>query len=43
MRLNEKLEIVSFKGENLQNKRSKIINKSRYLNKFTLLRHDSKD
>ena len=35
--LNEKLEIA------LLNKRSELISKSRHQNKFTLLRHDSKD
>ena len=41
--LNEKLEIASYKGDNLLNKRSELINKCRHQNKFTLLRHDSKD
>ena len=41
--LNEKLEIALYKGDNLLNKRSELINKCRYQNKFTLLRHDSKD
>ena len=41
--LNEKLEINSYKGNNLLNKRSELINKCRHLNKHTLLRHDSKD
>ena len=35
--LNGKLEIASYKGDNLLNKRSELINK------FTLLRHDSKN
>ena len=42
LRLNEKLEINSCKGNNLLNKRSELINKCRHLNKHTLLRHDSK-
>ena len=41
--LNEKLEINSYKGNNLLNKRSELINKCRHLNKHTLLRHDTKD
>ena len=41
--LNEKLEINSYKGNNLLNKRSELINKCRHLNKDTLLRHDTKD
>ena len=41
--LKEKLEIASYKGGNLLNKRSEFINKCRHLNKFTLLQHDSKD
>ena len=41
--LNKKLEIYSYKGNNLLNKRSKLINKGRHLNNHTLLRHDSKD
>ena len=41
--LNEKLEIASYKGDNLLNKRSELINKCRHQNKFTLLWHDSKD
>ena len=41
--LNEKLQIASYKGDNLLNKRSKLINKCRHQNKFTLLWHDSKN
>ena len=41
--LKEKLEIASYKGDNLLNKRSEFINKCRHQNKFTLLQHDSKD
>ena len=41
--LNEKLEIASYKGGNLLNKRSELINKCRQQNKYALLRHDSKD
>ena len=41
--LHEKLEIASYKGNNLLNKRSKHINTCRHHNKFILLRHDSKD
>ena len=41
--LNEKLEINSYKGNNLLNKRLELINKCRHLNKHTLLRHDTKD
>ena len=41
--LNEKLEIALYKGDNLLNKRSELINKCRRQNKFTLLWYDSKD
>ena len=41
--LNEKLEIASYKGHNLLNKRSEIINKCRHRNKFALAFYDSKD
>ena len=41
--LNKKLEINSYKGNNLLNTRSELINKCRHVNKHTLLRHDSKD
>ena len=41
--LNENLEIASYKGDNLLNKRSDLINKCRHQNKLTLLRYDSKD
>ena len=41
--LNKKLEINSYKGNNLLKKRSELINKCRHLNKHTLIRHDSKD
>ena len=41
--LNEKLEIVSYKGDNILNKRSELINNYRHQNKFTLLRHPFKD
>ena len=41
--LNEKLEIASYKGDNLLNKRSELISKCRHQNKFTLLWHDTKD
>ena len=41
--LNEKLQIASYKGDNLLNKRSKLINKCRHQNKYTLLWHDSKN
>ena len=41
--LNEKLQINSYKGNNLVNKRSELTNKCRHLKKHTLLRHDSKD
>ena len=41
--LSEKLEIVRYKGHNLLNKRSEIINKCRHRNKFALAFYDSKD
>ena len=40
--LNEKLEIASYKGDNLLNRRSELIGKCRHQNKFTLLRHDNR-
>ena len=40
--LNEKLEIASYKGDNLLSKMSELINNCRHQNKFTLLRHDNK-
>ena len=43
MCLNEKLEIVSYRGDNLMNDRSEHISKCRHKNKFTPLRHNSKD
>ena len=43
LRLNEKLEIASHKGDNLLNKRSELVNKCRHQHKFNVLRHDSKD
>ena len=39
----EKLEIASYKGDNLLNKRSEFINKCRYQNRLTHLQHDNKD
>ena len=41
--LNEKLEIVLFKGSKILNRRTELISKCRYVNKHTLLRHDTKD
>ena len=41
--LNEKLEIASYKGDNLLNKRKELISKYRHQHKSTFLRHDSKD
>ena len=41
--LNEKLEIARYKGHNLLNKRSEIINKCRHRNKFALALYNSKD
>ena len=41
--LNEKLEIALYEGENLLNKKTKLISKCCHKNKFMLLRHDSKD
>ena len=43
MCLNEKLEINPYKGNNLLNKRSELINKCSHLNRHTLLHHESKD
>ena len=40
---NEKLEINSYKGNYLWNKRSELINNCRHLKRHMLLRHDSKD
>ena len=41
--LNEKLEIARYKGHNLLNKRSEIINKCRHQSKFALARYERKD
>ena len=41
--LKEKLEISSWEGDNLLNKKLELINKCKHQNKFTLLRHDSKE
>ena len=41
--LNEKLEIARYKGHNLLNKPSEIINKCRHRNKFALTLYDSED
>ena len=41
--LNKKLEIERYKGRNLLNKRSEIINKCRHRNKFALDLYDNKD
>ena len=38
--LNEKLKIVRYKGRNLLNKRSEIINKYRHRNKYALALYD---
>ena len=40
--LNEKLKIARYKGQNLPNKRSEIINKCCHQNKFALVFYDSK-
>ena len=39
----EKLEITSYKGDNLLNKSLELMNRCRRQNKFTLLRYDGKD
>ena len=39
----KKLEIARYKGHNLMNKRSKIINKCRHRNKFALSLYDTND
>ena len=41
--LSEKLEIALYKGDNLLNKKTELISKCRHQNKYTLLRHDTKD
>ena len=41
--LNKKLEIVRYKGHNLVNKRSEIVNECRHINKFALALYDSRD
>lgn len=41
--LNEKLEIASYQGDNLLNKRSEIISKCRHQLKYALARYDTKD
>ena len=40
--LNKKMEIARYKGHNLLNKRSEIINKYRHRNKFALALYDRK-
>ena len=40
--LNETLEIALYEGENLLNKKTKLVFKCHYQNEFILLRHDSK-
>ena len=41
--LNEKLEIATYPGNDLLNKRSELISKCRHETKYVLLRHDTKD
>ena len=41
--LNEKLEIVAYRGSNLLNKKTELISKCRHLNKYTLSKYDTKD
>ena len=41
--LKEKLEITSLKGSNILNRRTELTLKCRYVNKHTLVRHDTKD
>ena len=41
--LNKKLEIALFNGKNILNKITELISKCRHVNKYTLLRHDTKD
>ena len=41
--LNEKLEIATYRGSNLLNKKTELISKCRHLNKYTLSKYDTKD
>ena len=43
LRLNEKLAIALHKDDSMLNKRSKVISKCRYRNKYMLGNYDSKD
>ena len=41
--LNEKYEIATYKGGNLENKRTEIINNCRYRSKYKFANYDTKD
>ena len=41
--LNEKLEIATYRRNNLLNKKTELISKCRYQNKYTLSKYDTKD
>ena len=41
--LNEKLEIATYRGNNLLNKKAELISKCRHQNKYTLSKYDTKD
>ena len=41
--LNEKLEIVNYKGNNLLNKKMELISKGKHQNKYILSKYDTKD
>ena len=41
--LNEKMEIVTYRGNNLLNKKTELISKCRHQNKYTLSKYDTKD
>ena len=41
--LNKKLEVTTYRGNNLQNKKTELICKCRHQNKYTLSKYDTKD
>ena len=41
--LNEKMEIATYRGNNLLNKKTELISKCRHQNKYTLSKYDTKD
>ena len=41
--LNEKMEIATYRGSNLMNKKTELISKCRHQNKYTLSKYDTED